>query len=41
VKFHRGRVMAKTEAGSMAELVRQAAKIGLPPQGAISSCTSS
>jgi len=27
VKFHRGRVMAKTEAGSVAELVRRAAKI--------------
>jgi FixJ family two-component response regulator len=41
VKFHRGRVMAKTEAGSMAELVRQAGKIGFEPQGASSSCTSS
>ena len=41
VKFHRGRVMAKTEAGSMAELVRRAAKIGFESQGAISSCTSS
>jgi FixJ family two-component response regulator len=27
VKFHRGRVMQKTQAGSVAELVRQAAKI--------------
>jgi FixJ family two-component response regulator len=27
VKFHRGRVMAKTEAGSVAELVRQAGKV--------------
>jgi FixJ family two-component response regulator len=30
VKFHRGRVMEKTGAGSVAELVRQAGKIGLP-----------
>jgi FixJ family two-component response regulator len=37
VKFHRGRVMSKTEAGSMAELVRQASKIGFERQGAISS----
>lgn len=29
VKFHRGRVMDKTQAGSVAELVRQAEKIGL------------
>ncbi len=29
VKFHRGRVMEKTEAGSVAELVRQAEKIQL------------
>ena len=28
VKFHRGRVMDKTQAGSVAELVRQAAKLG-------------
>jgi FixJ family two-component response regulator len=41
VKFHRGRVMAKTAAGSMAELVRQAAKIEFERQGVISSCTSS
>ena len=27
VKFHRGRVMAKTQAGSVAELVRQAEKV--------------
>jgi FixJ family two-component response regulator len=27
VKFHRGRVMDKTQAGSVAELVRQAEKI--------------
>ena len=31
VKFHRGRVMAKTQAGSVAELVRQAAKIDIDP----------
>jgi FixJ family two-component response regulator len=31
VKFHRGRVMAKTEAGSVAELVRQAATIQIDP----------
>jgi FixJ family two-component response regulator len=29
VKFHRGRVMAKTEVGSLAELVRGATKIQL------------
>jgi RNA polymerase sigma factor (sigma-70 family) len=28
VKFHRGRVMEKTQAGSVAELVRQAEKLG-------------
>ena len=31
VKFHRGRVMAKTEAGSVAELVRLAATIQIDP----------
>jgi FixJ family two-component response regulator len=31
VKFHRGRVMAKTEAGSVAELVRMAATIQIDP----------
>jgi FixJ family two-component response regulator len=31
VKFHRGRVMAKTEAGSVAELVRRAATIEFEP----------
>ena len=31
VKFHRGRVMSKTEAGSVAELVRQAATIQIDP----------
>ncbi len=29
VKFHRGRVMEKTQAGSVAELVRQADRLGL------------
>ena len=31
VKFHRGRVMEKTQAGSVAELVRQADRLGLRP----------
>jgi FixJ family two-component response regulator len=31
VKFHRGRVMAKREARSVAELVRQAAMIRIDP----------
>jgi RNA polymerase sigma factor (sigma-70 family) len=31
VKFHRGRVMDKTQAGSVAELVRQAGKIDVRP----------
>jgi FixJ family two-component response regulator len=31
VKFHRGHVMTKTEAGSVAELVRQADKIQIDP----------
>lgn len=31
VKFHRGHVMTKTEAGSVAELVRQAEKIHIEP----------
>ena len=31
VKFHRGRVMQKTQAGSVAELVRQADRLGLRP----------
>ena len=30
VKFHRGRLMEKTRVGSVAELVRQAGKLGLP-----------
>jgi FixJ family two-component response regulator len=33
VKFHRGRVMEKTQAGSVAELVRQADRLGLRPAG--------
>jgi FixJ family two-component response regulator len=33
VKFHRGRVMEKTQAGSVAELVRQADRLGLRPGG--------
>jgi FixJ family two-component response regulator len=33
VKFHRGRVMEKTQAGSVAELVRQADRLGLRPSG--------
>src|SRR5438093_672110 len=32
VKFHRGRVMEKTQAGSVAELVRQADRLGLRPR---------
>jgi len=32
VKFHRGRVMEKTQAGSVAELVRQSDRLGLWPQ---------
>jgi FixJ family two-component response regulator len=32
VKFHRGRVMEKTQAGSVAELVRQSDRLGLCPQ---------
>jgi FixJ family two-component response regulator len=32
VKFHRGRVMEKTQAGSVAELVRQSDRLGLRPQ---------
>jgi len=32
VKFHRGRVMEKTQAGSVAELVRQADRLGLRPE---------
>jgi FixJ family two-component response regulator len=32
VKFHRGRVMGKTQAGSVAELVRQSDRLGLWPQ---------
>ena len=31
VKFHRGRVMEKTQAGSVAELVRQSDRLGLRP----------
>jgi FixJ family two-component response regulator len=31
VKFHRGRVMEKTQAGSVAELVRQADRLGFKP----------
>ena len=31
VKFHRGRVMEKTQAGSVAELVRQADRLGVKP----------
>ena len=31
VKFHRGRVMEKTQVGSVAELVRQADRLGLRP----------
>ena len=31
VKFHRGRVMEKTQAGSVAELVRQADRLGVRP----------
>jgi FixJ family two-component response regulator len=31
VKFHRGRVMKKTGAGSLAELVRQADRLGVSP----------
>jgi RNA polymerase sigma factor (sigma-70 family) len=31
VKFHRGRVMEKTQAGSVAELVRQAERLGTSP----------
>src|SRR6266850_2303646 len=31
VKFHRGRVMEKTQAGSVAELVRQSDRLGLWP----------
>jgi FixJ family two-component response regulator len=31
VKFHRGRVMDKTQAGSVAELVRQADRLGFRP----------
>jgi FixJ family two-component response regulator len=33
VKFHRGRVMEKTQAGSVAELVRQADRLGLRSGG--------
>jgi FixJ family two-component response regulator len=33
VKFHRGRVMEKTQVGSVAELVRQSDRLGLRPQG--------
>jgi FixJ family two-component response regulator len=32
VKFHRGRVMEKTQVGSVAELVRQSDRLGLRPQ---------
>ena len=31
VKVHRGRVMRKMQAGSLAELVRMAGKVGVPP----------
>ena len=36
IKIHRGRVMAKMQAGSLADLVRMAGLLGIPAQGAAS-----
>jgi FixJ family two-component response regulator len=35
IKAHRGRVMAKMKAGSLADLVRKADKLGIIPSGAV------